>query len=333
MSEQVKNRLAYEIAEELVQKFDKEIAQEVMYIINKHLYNYDITDKSTSLVLHDDFTEKILKIFIGTKKLEGKAEGTLQHYYRYTRLLVTFLNCSIKDVTTDGIKLYLMTMKMEHNLQNSTVENMRCYINAVFSWMAKEDYISKNPCAKIAPIKIPEKIRESFSSEEMKLIKSYCKDNARNFALINFLYSTGMRVSELCSVNIEDIDFQNKQLIITGKGNKQRKVYLTDETCQTIKNYLNTRTDNNKALFVNYKKNRITDDGVRWILHSIENKTGIKNIHPHRFRRTLATDLLNKGMPIQDVAKLLGHSNVKVTQKYYYHTDKKVEIEFRKYME
>lgn len=235
MSEQVKNRLAYEIAEELVQKFDKEIAQEVMYIINKHLYNYDITDKSTSLVLHDDFTEKILKIFIGTKKLEGKAEGTLQHYYRYTRLLVTFLNCSIKDVTTDGIKLYLMTMKMEHNLQNSTVENMRCYINAVFSWMAKEDYISKNPCAKIAPIKIPEKIRESFSSEEMKLIKSYCKDNARNFALINFLYSTGMRVSELCSVNIEDIDFQNKQLIITGKGNKQRKVYLTDETLSNYK--------------------------------------------------------------------------------------------------
>ena len=333
MSEQIKNKLAYEIAEELINKFDKEIAEEVMYIVNKHLYNYDVTNKSTSLVLYDDTTEKILKIFIGTKKLEGKAEGTLKQYYRYIRFLLTFLNCPIKEVTTEGIKLYLMTMKIEHNLQNSTIENMRCYIGAVFSWMFNEEYISKNPCAKISPIKVPEKIRESFSKDEMNTIKEYCKNNIKNFAIINFLYSTGARISEVCALNIEGIDFEKQQVIVTGKGQKQRKVYLTDEACEALLKYLNSRCDNNKALFLNNKNNRINPGGVRWILHNMETKTGINNIHPHRFRRTLATDLLNKGMPIQDVSKLLGHANVKVTQKYYYHTDQKVEIEFRKYME
>ena len=268
-------------------------------------------------------------MYIGTKKLEGKSESTLKQYYRQVRLLLSFLGCPIDEVTTNGIKIYLMTMKTERNLQNSSVETMRSYLSAVFSWIANEQFIPNNPCATIAPIKICKKIRESFTNEEMNTIKNYCKNNIRNLALINFLYSTGCRISEVCSVNIKDLDFEKKQVIVLGKGNKERRVYLTNETCEVLQKYLKTREDKNEALFINARKDRIMPGGVRWVLHSIEEKTGIENIHPHRFRRTLATDLLNRGMPIQDVSKLLGHTNVATTQTYYFHTDDKVEKEFR----
>lgn len=332
MSEELKNQLIYEIADELIQKFDIEISQEILTIINKHLYNYDVIEKQTSLIPLDSKTERILKMYIGTKKLEGKSDKTLKQYYREIKLLLAFLNCPIEEVTTNGIKMYLMTMKTERNLKNSTVENMRSYLSTVFTWVANEKFINSNPCTSIVPIKIKKEIKRSFSAKELKIIKDFCKDNPKRLALINFLYSTGCRVSEVCSVNIKDINFDEKKLIVLGKGNKERVVYLTDETVESLKLYLKTRKDKNEALFLNNKNNRIAPGGIRWILNDISKKTGVENIHPHRFRRTLATDLLNKGMAIQDVSKVLGHANVSITQTYYYHTDEKVEKEFRRFI-
>lgn len=333
MSEELKNQLIYEIADELIMKFNTEISQEIINIINKHLYNYDIIEKPTSLFVLDNKTEKILKMYIGTKKLEGKSEKTLKQYYREIRLLLSFLNCSIEEVTSSGIKMYLMTMKTERNLKNSTVENMRSYLSAVFTWVANEKFIDSNPCISIAPIKVKKEVKEIFTKEELKQIKEACGKDLKRIALIDFLYATGCRVSEVCSVNKEDINFIDKTLIVLGKGNKERRVYLTEESCYSLKKYLETRKeDDNKALFINLRKDRITQWGIRWILKDLENKTGIFNIHPHRFRRTLATNLLDNGMSIQDVAKLLGHTNVSTTQRYYYHTDKKVENAYRNFI-
>lgn len=199
--------------------------------------------------------------------------------------------------------------------------------------MKKENFIENNPVERIAPIKIKKDIKKSFSEEELEIIKDFCKNHPRNLALINFLYSTGCRVSEVSSVNIKDINFNEKKLIILGKGNKERIVYLTDEAVQSIQDYLRTREDNNEALFLSdKKKNRLSPNSIRWILTNISEKTGVENIHPHRFRRTLATNLLNNGMAIQDVSKILGHSNISITQTYYYHTDLKVEKEYRKFI-
>lgn len=226
-----------------------------------------------------------------------------------------------------------MTMKSERNLKNSTVENMRSYLSAVFTWVANEKYINSNPCINIVPIKIKQEVKKSFSDEELNKIKDFCKDNAKNLALVNFLYSTGCRISEVCSLNIEDINFKEKYVIVLGKGNKERKVYLTEEAIESLKVYLQSRKDNEEALFISdSRKKRITSSGVRWILRNIGKKIEIENIHPHRFRRTLATNLLDNGMAIQDVSKLLGHANIGTTQRYYYHTDKKVEKEFRKFL-
>ena len=266
MSEILKNQLVYEMTEELIKKFDVEISKEVLDVLNKYLYNYGIIEKQTALVPIDSKTDKILKMYIATKKLEGKSEGTLKQYYREIRLLLAFLNCSIEEVTTNGIRLYLMTMKTEKNLQNSTVETMRSYLSAVFSWMANEKFIESNPCVPIVPIKIKKEIRKSFSSEELMIIKDFCKNNSKNLALVNFLYSTGCRVSEVCSVNIKDIDFNEKKLIVLGKGNKERIVYLNNETIESLKLYLKTRKDNNEALFLNNKNKRIAPGGIRWIL-------------------------------------------------------------------
>lgn len=167
----------------------------------------------------------------------------------------------------------------------------------------------------------------------MKAIKEACKNNTRDLALVNFLYSTGCRISEAASVKIDDIDFDNKKLIVLGKGNKQRVVYLTKEACDTLTDYIAERDDNNNALFLSFRGKPLTPSSFRDILHRIEDRSGVENIHPHRFRRTLATDLLNKGMAIQDVSKILGHANISVTQRYYYHLDEKVENEFRIYLE
>lgn len=244
MSEVEKNQLMYEIAEDLIKKFNTEISNDILNIINKHLYNYNITKKSTSMIVFDDKTERILKIFIGTKKLEGKSERTLKQYYREIKLLLAFLGCSMEDVTSNGIKFYLMTMKTERNLANSTVENMRSYLSAVFSWAAQESFIKINPCMSIVPIKVEIKIRESFTRDELDLIKEYCSKDLKRKALVSFLYSTGCRVSEVCSVNIKDIDFENQTLIISGKGSKERRVYLSEESCRDLKEYLNSREDN-----------------------------------------------------------------------------------------
>lgn len=332
MSEKLKDKLLLEIAQDLVLKFDTEISKDILNIINKHLYNYDVVEKQTSLITLDTKTERILKMYLGTKKLEGIATDTLKQYYREMRRLLAFLNCSMEDVTTNGIKIYLMTFKTERNLKDSTVENMRSYLNAVFSWAANEQYIKSNPCASIVPIKIKKEMRKSFSNEELKKIKDYCKRKPRDLALVNFLYSTGCRVSQVCSVNIKDVDFKEKKLIVLGKGNKERFVYLTDEAINALKDYLKTRNDQNEALFINYRKERISKSGVERICREMSKKLDIENIHPHRFRRTLATNLLDSGMAIQDVSKILGHANIAIAQKYYYHTDKKVETEFRKYI-
>ena len=187
MSETLKNQLIYEIAEELIQKFDIEISKDIINIINKHLYNYDVIEKQTSLIVLDTKSESFLKMYLGTKKLEGRSDYTLKQYYREIKLLLAFLNCSIEEVTTNGVKMYLMTMKTERNLQNSTVENMRSYLNAVFSWMKKEDFIDKNPVEGIAPIKIKKDVKKSFSKEELEIIKNFCKGHPRNLALIHFL--------------------------------------------------------------------------------------------------------------------------------------------------
>ena len=227
------------------------------------------------------------------------------------------------------IKFYLMNKKEQDNLQNVSLENYRACLSAVFSWLAQEEMIPVNPCAKIARIKVEQKVREAFTHEEMDIIRNIAASkNKKLRAIIEFLYSTGCRISEAVALDITDVKFETREVIVHGKGNKDRKVYLSDLAIETLKDYLNTRTDSNPALFINRYSDRISDNGVRRILSNLEPLCNVGKIHPHKFRRTLATDLLNEDINIQDVARILGHANVRVTQKYYDHKDSKVKKEF-----
>lgn len=328
-----KEEYLLKVAEDFLKIFDAETAEVALHIVDKNLYNYEITDKETGLAVRDTFTERVLKIYIGSKKLEGKSEKSIAQYYREINHLLNFLQCPINEVTTNGIKLYLSESKMQRNLQNSTVENMRSYISSVFTWLTMNQYLQFNPAAAIPPIKVEDVIRKSFSNEEMAALRAACRDDRERF-IIEFLYSTGCRVSEAVSVNIEDIDILHRELIVTGKGNKQRKVYLNKTALYYFQKYMK---DKEGPLFTSisgpYKGRRLSCSGMEYILNQLGARANVQHVHPHRFRRTLATDLLNKGMAIADVSKLLGHANIAITQRYYYHTDEKVRSAFNIFMD
>lgn len=330
-----KEELLINIANDLYKEYDLETVANVTSIIEKNLHDYEVLPKSTELVVQDPYSERVLKIFIGARRLDGLSEKSLKQYFREYKLLLACVQKPVNKITKDEIRYYLMSSKMDRNLAEVTVENMRSYLSAIFSWLAAEKYIDSNPCETINPFKVPQVMKESFSAEDLNKIRDAAAASSnpvRNAALVEMLYSTGCRISELISIDIKDIDWDRKSIIVTGKGNKQRYVYLTDSAIEKIKLYLDTRKDEDPALFLSRLKKRITKSTVENMLKGLEKTSKVDNIHPHRFRRTLATDLLNNGMPIQDVSKILGHASIAITQKYYYHTDEKVKEQYNNYM-
>lgn len=283
------------------------------------LNKYEIQKRVTDLSFIDNSVERTLRKYIATKRIEGKAESTLKRYYTQNIKLLQFINKPLHEYTVYDIRFYLAYRSQQNNLSNQTLDGMRrCYCS-FFSWLTAEGFIVKNPCVNLKQIKCQKKIKKPFSSIELDLIREACCGSCRDMALIEFLYSTGCRVSEVSSLNISDVNMDTGECNVIGKGNKERIVYLTDNALLYLKNYLNSRTDYNEALFIGMKKpNRLSKNGIESLLHRIGNKANVTNVHPHRFRRTLATNLLNKGMSIQDVASILGHADLKTTQIYCY---------------
>ena len=281
------------------------------------LNNYEIQERITDLSLTDNSSERTLHKYIATKRIEGKAESTLKRYYTQNIKLLQFFNKPLHEYTVYDIRFYMAYRSNQNNLSNQTLDGMRrCYCS-FFSWCASEGFISKNPCVNLKKIKCQKQIKKPFSAIELDLIRKACS-SCRDKALIEFLYSTGCRVSEVSSLNISDVNMDNGECNVIGKGNKERIVYLTNNALLCLTDYLNTRTDHSKALFIGKGTNRLSKNGIESLLHRIGNKANVENVHPYRFRRTLATNLLDNGMTIQDVACILGHADLKTTQIYCY---------------
>lgn len=205
----------------------------------------------------------------------------------------------------------------EKGLQDKTLEGQRSIFSSYFNWLQREGLIIKNPCANLGTIKYQKQVKFPFSEVDIMLLRESCK-NVRDKALISFLLCTGCRISELTQLDIVDVNFEQKEVKILGKGNKERIVYLDDLCVKQLKDYLGARKDTSPALFVGKGTNRISSNGVRANLHRIASDAGVNNVHPHRFRRTLATNLINRGMSIQEVATILGHENINTTMTYIY---------------
>lgn len=329
-----------DIREEIIQKViqalegrvDAKTADTVQDVLIMQLNNYEIQQRYTEIATVDDSAEKMLKKFLATKRIEGTAESTLRRYAEENRKLIQFLRKPLYEVTTYDIRFYLSYRreKSETKVSNRTLDGMRRCYSSFFSWLSAEGLIGRNPCAAIKQIKYRKEVKKPYSAAEMEKLRMACT-NIRDLALLDFLYCTGCRVSEVARLNISDIDFECMECTVLGKGNKERTVYLSEVAAMNLENYLSSRKDGNEALFTGKGTERLGKNGIEVLLKKIGKKAGVVNVHPHRYRRTLATNLLDRGMNIQDVAVILGHADLKTTQVYCYISQKNVKNAYNKY--
>ena len=302
---------------EILNDIDQEILERIERSLYIQLNNYEVQERCTGVVIHDMTNPGLIKKYIATKRLEGKSEKTIKRYLPEIERMVGYINKKIPDITSFDLRFYLAMYKEDRKISNRTLENMRKTISSFFTWLYDEGLISCNPAKSLAKIKYEKIVKKPFTATDREKIKNACT-SVRDLALTEFLYATGLRVSEVSSLNIDDIDFVSREGIVIGKGAKERRFYMSEVCSLYLKDYLKSRTDTDQALFVSLKApfNRLQKEGIEVSVRKIGKLANVENVHPHRFRRTLATDLVKKNVPIQDVAEILGHSDLRTTQVY-----------------
>lgn len=320
-----------EVLKQLEGKVDEKRLKTIERTLYRCLKNKEIREKK--VVLPKDNNEA-LDFFIAAKKIEGCSIKSLNYYYTTLVKMLDKINVIYFSITTEDIRTYLSDYQENSGVSKATIDNMRRIISSFFSWLENEDYIMKSPARRIRKVRVGKIVKEIYTEENIELMRQNCK-NARDLAIIDMLYSTGMRVGELVRLNISDIDFENKECVVLGKGNKQRKVYFDAKTKIHLQQYLNSRKDTDPALFVSqlYPYNRLKISGVEIALRKIGEKLHISKVHPHKFRRTLATKAIDKGMPIEQVQHLLGHTKIDTTLGYAMVDDENVKISHKKFLE
>ena len=296
------------------------------------VYNYDVSQKRTYEVIeYDDYNGKLLNLYLGSLAVEGKSPKTIQRYALVLKMFNENLQKSLRDVTTNDLRYYLACYKSQRHVSGTTLDGMRRVFTAFFNWLEIEEYIVKSPARRVSRIKKDTKKERELHEDELGKLANGCR-NIRDRALIEFMYATAARVSEVASINISDIDFQEKSVLLHGKGGKDRTSFFTDKAAYYLKEYLKTRTDDNDALFVSLKnpKNRVTKDSIEQMVRSLGRKVDLNKIHPHRFRVTRITILVNRGMALQDVQEIAGHADINTTQMYYRGNREHVRAEYMK---
>lgn len=320
-----------EVLKQLEGKVDEKQLKTIERALYKSLKNKEIREKK--VVLPKD-NHEALDFFIAAKKIEGCSIKSLNYYYTTLVKMFGKIDVIYFSITTEDIRSYLSDYQEHSGVSKATIDNMRRIISSFFSWLENEDYIMKSPARRIRKVRVGKIVKEIYTEENIELMRQNCK-NARDLVIIDMLYSTGMRVGELVRLNISDIDFENKECVVLGKGNKQRKVYFDAKTKIHLQQYLNSRKDTDSALFVSqlYPYNRLKISGVEIALRKIGEKLHISKVHPHKFRRTLATKAIDKGMPIEQVQHLLGHTKIDTTLGYAMVDDENVKISHKKFLE
>ena len=275
----------------------------------------------------------LVQIFLSAKRVEGCSDKTVLYYDSTIRNVLTAVGKDVRDVTTDDLRIYLDHYQSTNGVSKVTIDNIRRILSSFFAWLEDEDYITKSPVRRIHKVKTCKTVKETYSDEALELMRDH-SECARDLAIIDMLASTGMRVGELVKLDRSDIDFANRECIVLGKGNKQRKVYFDARTKIHLQRYLNSRKDDNPALFVTLQRpyNRLQISGVEIRLRRLGEKLNLNKVHPHKFRRTLATMAIDKGMPIEQVQQLLGHQSVDTTLQYAMVNQSNVKQSHRRYI-
>lgn len=274
-----------------------------------------------------------LQLFLDAKKIEGCSERTLQYYRTTIERLLCNVMTPIRKMSTEEIRRYLVDYQKINNCSKVTVDNVRRNISSFFSWLEEEDYILKSPMKRIHKIKTKQQVKETISDEAIEQLRDNCKCS-RDLAIIDLLYSTGIRVGELVNLNIADIDFEARECVVFGKGDKERKVYFDAKAKIHLQEYLNSRHDSNPALFATLDApyERLKISGVEIRMRNLGRMLNMDKIHPHKFRRTMATRAIDKGMPIEQVQKLLGHSQIDTTMQYAIVNQTNVKTSHQRYI-
>ena len=294
------------------------------------LVKYEVTKVQDKI---KETEQNFIELFLSAKRIEGCSEKSLKYYQATIETMINDLQKEVKHIVTDDIRRYLTEYQQKKNSSKVTIDNIRRILSSFFSWLEDEDYILKSPVRRIHKVKTGINIKETYSDEMLELMRDNCKE-IRDLAIIDMLASTGMRIGEMVLLNRNDIDFIERECVVFGKGSKERIVYFDARTKIHLQNYLESRVDDNPALFVSLKlpHKRLQIGGIETRLREFGKKLGLSKVHPHKFRRTLATMAIDRGMPIEQLQQLLGHRKIDTTLQYAMVKQSNVKIAHRKYI-
>ena len=306
--------------------------EKLKLVLESKLSKFELKERTVSIGnAKKDF--KLIDLFIEAKHVEGCSDKSLKYYKNVIWKMLNVIKKNIKEIQTDDLRQYLTNYQNERKVSKISIDNVRRILSSFYGWLEDENYILKSPVRRIHKVKTDICIKETYTDETLEVMRDNCKD-IRDLAIIDLLSSTGMRIGEMVLLNRNDIDFNERECIVFGKGNKERLVYFDARTKIHLKNYLDSRIDSNDALFVSIRKpyKRITIGGVEARLRKFGRMLDIKKVHPHKFRRTLATVAIDKGMPIEQVQQLLGHKRIDTTLQYAMVKQSNIKMSHKKYI-
>ena len=329
----MKKTLINQIQTEMSGVLNNAQRQKLSAVLEHCFFNVNVVTLDNENLIQSKSNQTLKEEFLSAKQVEGCSERSVNYYSSTLDNLINALEKPFNQIETEDLRIYLSEYQKKNDASKQTIDNIRRILSSFFTWLEDEDYILKSPVRRIHKIKTMKQVKETYSDEALERLRDNCK-TIRDLALIDMLASTGMRVGELVKLNRVDVDFVNRECVVLGKGSKERVVYFDARTKLHLQNYLNSRTDDNEALFVSLLEphNRLEIAGVEIMLRKLGRSLDINKVHPHKFRRTLATRAIDKGMPIEQVQKLLGHQKIDTTMEYAIVDQQNVKNSHKKYL-
>lgn len=326
----MKQKIVAAVVQGMLPYLNNAQTEKLQEVLLHTLWDYDISVSDGKAERQE---QDLLSLFLAAKRIEGCSEKSLKYYQATTQAMLDGIGKPIKEIVTGDIRQYLTNYQRERHSSRVTIDNIRRILSSFFSWLEDEDYILKSPVRRIHKVKTASNIKETYSDETLELMRDSCSE-MRDLAMIDLLASTGMRVGEMVLLNRDDVDFAERECVVFGKGDKERMVYFDARTKLHLQTYLDSRNDNNPALIVSLKApfSRLSIGGVETRLRELGRQLGVHKVHPHKFRRTLATMAIDKGMPIEQLQQLLGHKRIDTTLQYAMVKQSNVKLAHRKYI-
>jgi len=330
----MKEEFVNDVLRDMLAYLDNGQAEQLRRVLNHNLSGFELqkNEKAETVVASEE-NSRLTNAFLSAKRIEGCSEKSLAYYRKTIETMTERIGKGITHITTNDLRSYLTDYQTERKSSKVTIDNIRRILSSFFSWLEDEDYILKSPVRRIHKVKTATTIKETYTDEALETMRDNC-ETLRDLAMIDMLASTGMRVGELVLLNRDDINFEERECVVFGKGSKERMVYFDARTKIHLQNYLAQRTDSNTALFVSLKApyERLQIGGVETRLRELGKRLSLPKVHPHKFRRTLATMAIDKGMPVEQLQRLLGHQRIDTTLQYAMVKQSNVKIAHRKYI-